>query len=438
MRPGAWSCRPTPSSASATGSSGRRRGAALGLTAIGHPLLSTRSAAWRAGDEWLFTGRLSLATHPWLADHAVGERVLLPGTAFAELALAAARHVGAGDVEELTLVAPLVLDRRGAVQVQVVVKEPDEDGRRALEIYSRRDEQAGEEADWVLHAAGLLGAGALASATRRSRGLRRGELAAGRAPRRSTWRGLYERLAESATTTGRRSRGCVRAFRRGDEWYAEVALADEQDGGQAASFRLHPGARRRGLAHAVARARPTSAADAARCRSRSRACGCDGEGCSALRVRVDAARRRRRGPRCWRSTSTARRRSRSKRSRLRPVDRAALRGAGSRRRRVAVRAGVDAGRVRRRGRLAAARGAPGHRRLGASPTSLERYPDLAALEELVATGAPAPDVLLAVAGAGAGGRRDRGRLRTQTAARTLALLQARLRSARWRRRGWCS
>ena len=36
---------------------------------------------------WLLTGRLSLRTHPWLADHAVMGTVLLAGTALLDLAL---------------------------------------------------------------------------------------------------------------------------------------------------------------------------------------------------------------------------------------------------------------------------------------------------------------------------------------------------------------
>ena len=38
------------------------------------------------GDGSVLTGRLSLKSHPWLADHAVAGVVLLPGTAFVELA----------------------------------------------------------------------------------------------------------------------------------------------------------------------------------------------------------------------------------------------------------------------------------------------------------------------------------------------------------------
>src|SRR5207244_10305785 len=57
---------------------------AVGQGAADPPLLGAAVAL--AGEErWLFTGRLSLKSHPWLADHAVFEAVLLPGTAFVEL-----------------------------------------------------------------------------------------------------------------------------------------------------------------------------------------------------------------------------------------------------------------------------------------------------------------------------------------------------------------
>ncbi|MER7156875.1 acyltransferase domain-containing protein, partial [Streptomyces lydicus] len=52
--------------------------AAAGLTTASHPLLG--AAVEVAGsDEVLFTGRLSLESHAWLADHAVAGTVLLPG-----------------------------------------------------------------------------------------------------------------------------------------------------------------------------------------------------------------------------------------------------------------------------------------------------------------------------------------------------------------------
>ena len=66
--------------------------------------------------------------------------VLLPGSAFVELALAAAERVGVRVVErEFTLQAPLVFAEGGALQVQLVLSERDEEGGRRLGIYSRTE-----------------------------------------------------------------------------------------------------------------------------------------------------------------------------------------------------------------------------------------------------------------------------------------------------------
>jgi acyl transferase domain-containing protein len=62
---------------------------------VGHPLLG--AAVELAGGQGLvFTGRLSGRDQPWLPDHAVAGTVLLPGTAFVEMALAAGSRPAAG------------------------------------------------------------------------------------------------------------------------------------------------------------------------------------------------------------------------------------------------------------------------------------------------------------------------------------------------------
>ncbi|MFB7669770.1 acyltransferase domain-containing protein, partial [Kitasatospora sp. NPDC056138] len=139
---------------------GEAAAAHLGLDLAEHPLLGAFVALADA-DGVLFTGRLSLDAHPWLADHAVGEVVLLPGTAFVELAVRAGDQVGCGRVEELTLEAPLVLPAKGGMQVQVSVGEPDSAGRRPVSVFSRVEDAPVEE-PWTRHATGLLAEGGAA------------------------------------------------------------------------------------------------------------------------------------------------------------------------------------------------------------------------------------------------------------------------------------
>ena len=70
-----------------------------GQSSADHPLLS--AAVGLADDRgWLFTGSVSLQSHPWLSDHAVRGSVLFPGTAFLELALHVGSQVGSAVVQE--------------------------------------------------------------------------------------------------------------------------------------------------------------------------------------------------------------------------------------------------------------------------------------------------------------------------------------------------
>ena len=139
--------------------------ATIGQASADHPLLS--AVIEDPQDESLtLTGRLSLTSHPWLADHAVAGTVLLPGAAFLELALRAAEQVGAETVAELTLQAPLILAEQGAAQLQVAVGAPNEQGQRELSIHSRpegQDDELGQSSEWTENASGLLSTEAGAS-----------------------------------------------------------------------------------------------------------------------------------------------------------------------------------------------------------------------------------------------------------------------------------
>ncbi|MFF4159935.1 SDR family NAD(P)-dependent oxidoreductase, partial [Streptomyces sp. NPDC001678] len=193
-----------------------------------HPLLG--AAVELAGsDGFLFTGRLSLQTHAWLADHAVLGSVLVPGTALVELALRAGDEAGCGLLEELTLAAPLVLPEQGGVQVQVRVGEPDESGRRTVTVHSRPDD--GQDQPWTLHAQGALAdavgsAAAFDATVWPPEGARPIDVAGG-----------YERFAEAGFAYGPVFQGLRAAWKLGDDVFAEVALPDGVDG---EAFGLHP------------------------------------------------------------------------------------------------------------------------------------------------------------------------------------------------------
>jgi acyl transferase domain-containing protein len=129
--------------------------AALGLAPTGHPLIGAVVPDVE-GDGLLLTSRLSLGSHPWLADHAVLGTVLFPGAGLVDLALHAGEQAGCEVLEELTLEAPLMLPAGHGVQVRIAVGESTEDGRRSVSIHSRREDEGIAEGSWVRHAAGLL------------------------------------------------------------------------------------------------------------------------------------------------------------------------------------------------------------------------------------------------------------------------------------------
>jgi len=199
-----------------------------GLTSLGHPLLGA-AVEWAGGEGVVFTSRLSLATHAWLADHAVQGVVLLAGTAFVELLVRAGDEVGCGVLEELTLERPLVLPERGAVQVQVVVEAPEEPGRRAVSVYSRRE----EETDWTRHASGTL----TATGTPIPVWQETAWPPPGAEP--VPVDDLYDGLAETGYGYGPTFQGLRAVWRRGEEVFAEVRLPNES-AEQAGEFGIHP------------------------------------------------------------------------------------------------------------------------------------------------------------------------------------------------------
>ncbi|WP_446681702.1 SDR family NAD(P)-dependent oxidoreductase, partial [Allokutzneria oryzae] len=194
---------------------------AAGLGPAGHPLLGA-AVALAEQDGFLFTGRLSAATHPWLADHSVFGSILLPGTAFVELAIRAGDQAGCSHLEELTLQAPLVLPERGAVAVQLVVGAEDS-GRRTFSLHSRQD----DEQPWTRHATGVLSAESHDSGADMS-----AWPPAGAEPIDLSDR--YEMLAAQGYVYGPSFQGLRAAWRSGDEVYAEVTVP-EADG-----YAMHP------------------------------------------------------------------------------------------------------------------------------------------------------------------------------------------------------
>ncbi|MGW4490333.1 SDR family NAD(P)-dependent oxidoreductase [Amycolatopsis sp. NPDC004368] len=209
---------------------------AAGLGSIDHSLLSAMIEL-PASDDIVFSGRMSLAAQPWLADHVVGGQVIVPGTAVLEMVLRAGEQVDCGRVEELTLQAPLVLPEPGALQVQVLVEGAAADGRRQVRVYSRMEEAGGETSEWTSHAAAVLTAVAQGTKAVQDSAFARVWPPEGAQP--IVVDGFYERLVQAGISLGPVFRGLSRVWRRGSEVFADIELP-ETEHDRAASFGLHP------------------------------------------------------------------------------------------------------------------------------------------------------------------------------------------------------
>ncbi len=206
--------------------------AAFGQSATEHPLLGS-AVALADGRTHVVTGRISQSDPAWIADHEVMGTVILPGTALVELALRTGREIGAERLEELVIEAPLPVPE-GAVQVQVTATRREEDPQRfELAIHSRVATDANEETEWTRHASGVLGT-------------------QGRAPTfeaQHSWppdgaetvdtSAFYDVASEFGVDLGPAFQGVEQVWRRGEEIFAEVSLAEDQRA-EADRCTIHP------------------------------------------------------------------------------------------------------------------------------------------------------------------------------------------------------
>ncbi|MDT0527734.1 SDR family NAD(P)-dependent oxidoreductase [Micromonospora sp. DSM 115977] len=208
-----------------------------GLQDAGHPLLSA-TLTFPDSERMVFTGRLSVRTHPWLGEHRVMDNILLPGTAFVELATYAGEQAGCPTVEELTLLAPLVLPELGALQVQLMVGDRDDDGRRTVQLYSRPYRDGSDEilADvaWTCHATGLLGPQPADAAPAFDLGVWPPPGAT-----RVEADDFYSGIEATVFGYGPAFRGLRAAWTRDDEVFAEVELPADHHA-EAGRFGVHP------------------------------------------------------------------------------------------------------------------------------------------------------------------------------------------------------
>ncbi|WP_210584801.1 type I polyketide synthase [Streptomyces sp. GESEQ-35] len=195
-------------------------------TQQGHALLGPAFTV-PGTDRTVFSGLLSTTDQPWLADHVIAGTVLVPATAFVEMAVRAGDEAGCEVLDELLVLSPLALPSATGVSVQVVVGPADDSGRRPFDIYSRTEDDL-----WSRHVTGLLG---------RAPEVPQEDL--------TVWppqgadevdlTDAYADLTDGGFAYGPAFQGVRAVWRRGDDLFAEVRLP-EPAVAEAGRFGIHP------------------------------------------------------------------------------------------------------------------------------------------------------------------------------------------------------
>ncbi|MEV6638431.1 beta-ketoacyl synthase N-terminal-like domain-containing protein, partial [Actinoplanes sp. NPDC051470] len=187
-----------------------------------HPLLDTL-VELPGTDGVVLTGRVSLATHPWLADHQIRGNILLPGTAFVELVTRTAAEVGRDVIDELVIETPLVLPATGSVQLSVSV------AGDTVTVYSKEDDTS----DWTRHATATISTSPPTAVP----------------PDAVVWppaeakpidvTDFYPRLTADGYHYGPAFQGLQAAWRHHNTIYADISLAEAQ-AQDATHYAVHP------------------------------------------------------------------------------------------------------------------------------------------------------------------------------------------------------
>ena len=123
-----------------------------GFTVSVHPLLGPHVRLQEEPERHVWQGEVGTAAQPWLGDHQVRNVAVLPGAAYCELALGAARAVlgEAAEVRDLRFEQALLLDEQSTIGVSAVVSAP---GVVDFTVETNPGDELVRQATAVLHTA---------------------------------------------------------------------------------------------------------------------------------------------------------------------------------------------------------------------------------------------------------------------------------------------
>ena len=201
----------------------------------GHPLLGRRLGLAAVPGTAIWEGRLTLAELPYLSDHRVEGRVIVPATAYLEMMHAAAGEVFPGDSVELRdirLEKPIFLADDAVYRVQLTLRREGDD-RASVQIHGVPAGNGDVEPEWTLHATAHVGRSADSGSHDRLDDIRErcGDEVSGAV--------FYARLAERGNEWGQSFRGVTTIWRGDDEALSEVRVPEILTA-ECGRYRIHP------------------------------------------------------------------------------------------------------------------------------------------------------------------------------------------------------
>jgi acyl transferase domain-containing protein/acyl carrier protein len=194
-----------------------------------HPLLGQKVRS--AIKETLFESELSINLQPFLVGHQVYGIVILPGAAYLEIALAAAKVAfGSGSsLQQVLIQEPLIIPEDASRVVQLILT-PEGVGQASFQILS----QADDVSSWIQHATGKIQAGQTNS----------GEIVSlkdfqARFQEELSVKTYYQHLRNRGLEYGQSFQGIEQLWRRDGEALGRIRLPLELVS-EATAFELHP------------------------------------------------------------------------------------------------------------------------------------------------------------------------------------------------------
>ena len=199
-------------------------------TGTGHPLLGVRHDS--ASGEINFDTELFPSDPPWLGDHRVFDRLVVPGALYGAMAVSAckAENAGPADIEDFQLLSALVLSENDTAdgsgetgrRLQVLLADSGEGASRAVQILSKGEREEGREEEWTLHAEGRISITPVSGANLDARALDPARLQAELAP--VDVAAFYRAKAEVGIGLGPSFRTVEALWRRPGEALGQVSL----------------------------------------------------------------------------------------------------------------------------------------------------------------------------------------------------------------------